>query len=82
MRWILFLQVYLEGNFKPSSKGKEKTDRFESYLEYAGASQSNVQKERSTRNELVRKTLNTQQDEAPCVDLGEIDIEEKVRAVL
>ena len=61
---------------------KKKTDRFESYLEYAGVSQSNVQKERSTMNVLVHKASNTQQDEVPCVDLGGINIEEKVHAIL
>ena len=33
-------------------------------------------------NVLVRKASNTQQDEEPCVDLGGIDIEEKVHAIL
>jgi len=63
-------------------KGKKKTDHFESYLEYAGASQSNIQKERSTKNVPVRKASNTQQDEEPCVDSGGIDIEEIVHAIL
>jgi hypothetical protein len=61
---------------------KKKTDRFGSYLEYAGASQSNVQKERSTKNVRVRKASNTRQGEEPCVDLGGIDIEEIGHAIL
>ena len=81
----MFLQVYLEGN-KPSlkrkRKRKEKTNHFESYLEYAGASQSNIQKERSTKNVPVHKASNTQQDEEPCADLGGINTEGKVPAIL
>ena len=61
---------------------KKKTDQFESYLEYGGASQSNIQKERSTMNVQVCKASNTLQDEVPCIDLGGINIEEKVHAVL
>ena len=33
-------------------------------------------------NVLVRKASNTLKDEEPCVDLGGIDIEEKVHAIL
>ena len=63
-------------------KQNEKTDHFGSYLEYAGAFQSSVRKERSTTNAPVHKAANTRQDEEPCVDLGGIDIEEKVHAIL
>ena len=78
----MFLQVYLKEKSAKFKNGKKKTDWFESYLEYTGASQSNVQKERSTMNVQVHKASNTLQDEVPCVDLGGIDIEEKVHAVL
>ena len=61
---------------------KNKIDQFESYLEYTGVSQSNIQKERSTMNVLVHKASNTLQDEVPCVDLGRINIEEKVHTIL
>ena len=63
-------------------KEKEKTEHFKSYLEYTGVSQSDVQKEKSTMNVLVHKASNTLQDEEPCVDLGGINIEEKVHAIL
>jgi hypothetical protein len=42
---------------------------------------SNIQKERSTKSVQGRKTVNILQDEVPCVDLVEIYIEEKFRAI-
>ena len=53
----------------------------ESYLEYVGAFQSSVQKERSTKNVPGHKVANTLQDGEPCVDSEENCTVERVPEV-